>query len=205
MREGGDPDGVPMLVHAGTPGSSLLYAPHLQSAKDAGVRLFSYDRPGYGGSTQDEGKERCRLRRRRGRRVRRPRDRALLRLGRVRGRASRARDGRAPSRPRGGRSGDRLRGAVRRGRARLHGRDGRDERRVVRGRHCWRRRSSRAARARPRRPSGRDSRHGRRGAAHPPRPRRQGRAGRRARGLHAGRALEPGSFRARTGGSTTTS
>ena len=56
VREGGDPDGVPMLVHSGTPGSSMLYPPHVRAAEEAGVRLFSYDRPGYGGSTRVEGR-----------------------------------------------------------------------------------------------------------------------------------------------------
>jgi pimeloyl-ACP methyl ester carboxylesterase len=56
VREGGDPAGVPMLAHAGTPGSSLLYPPHLRAAEAAGVRLFSYDRPGYGGSTRMPGR-----------------------------------------------------------------------------------------------------------------------------------------------------
>jgi pimeloyl-ACP methyl ester carboxylesterase len=56
VREGGDRDGVAMLVHAGTPGSRLLYPPHVQAAQKAGVRLFSYDRPGYGGSTRMEGR-----------------------------------------------------------------------------------------------------------------------------------------------------
>jgi pimeloyl-ACP methyl ester carboxylesterase len=56
VREGGDPDGVPLLVHSGTPGSSLLYPPHVKAAEEAGVRLFSYDRPGYGGSTRMEGR-----------------------------------------------------------------------------------------------------------------------------------------------------
>jgi pimeloyl-ACP methyl ester carboxylesterase len=56
VREGGNPEGVPMLVHSGTPGSSLLYAPHVEAAEEAGVRLFSYDRPGYGGSTRMEGR-----------------------------------------------------------------------------------------------------------------------------------------------------
>ncbi len=40
-----------MLVQLGTPGSRLLYGPHLLDAKDRGIRLISYDRPGYGGST----------------------------------------------------------------------------------------------------------------------------------------------------------
>jgi pimeloyl-ACP methyl ester carboxylesterase len=57
VREGGDPAGVPMLVHHGTPGSSLLYEPHLRDAEEKGVRLFSYDRPGYGGSTRNKGRD----------------------------------------------------------------------------------------------------------------------------------------------------
>jgi pimeloyl-ACP methyl ester carboxylesterase len=56
VREGGDPDGVPVLVQNGTPGSSLLYEPHLRDAEDRGIRLFSYDRPGYGGSSRHEGR-----------------------------------------------------------------------------------------------------------------------------------------------------
>lgn len=56
VREGGDPDGVPVLVHNGTPSSSLLYEPHLRDAEDKGIRLFSYDRPGYGDSTRVKGR-----------------------------------------------------------------------------------------------------------------------------------------------------
>jgi pimeloyl-ACP methyl ester carboxylesterase len=56
VREGGDANGVPVLVHAGTPGSSLLYEPHLRDAEKKGIRLFSYDRPGYGGSTRNKGR-----------------------------------------------------------------------------------------------------------------------------------------------------
>jgi pimeloyl-ACP methyl ester carboxylesterase len=56
VREGGDPNGVPVLVHKGTPGSSLLYEPHLRDAEEKGIRLFSYDRPGYGGSTRKQGR-----------------------------------------------------------------------------------------------------------------------------------------------------
>jgi pimeloyl-ACP methyl ester carboxylesterase len=57
VREGGDPAGVPMLVYHGTPGSSLLYEPHLRDAEEEGIRLFSYDRPGYGGSTRNKGRD----------------------------------------------------------------------------------------------------------------------------------------------------
>jgi pimeloyl-ACP methyl ester carboxylesterase len=56
VREAGDPEGVPVLVLAGTPGSSLLYEPHVRDAERRGIRLFSYDRPGYGGSTRQEGR-----------------------------------------------------------------------------------------------------------------------------------------------------
>ena len=56
VREGGDPGGVPVLVHWGTPGSSLLYEPHLRDAAERGIRLFSYDRPGYGASTRSPGR-----------------------------------------------------------------------------------------------------------------------------------------------------
>jgi pimeloyl-ACP methyl ester carboxylesterase len=56
VREAGDPQGVPVLVHNGTPGSGLLYEPIVRDAEERGIRLFSYDRPGYGGSTRLEGR-----------------------------------------------------------------------------------------------------------------------------------------------------
>ena len=56
VREGGDPGGVPMLVLNGTPASTLFYEPHLRDAEQKGIRLFSYDRPGYGSSTRDKGR-----------------------------------------------------------------------------------------------------------------------------------------------------
>ena len=56
VRQGGDPDGVPVFVLHGTPGSSLLYGPHERDAEEQGIRLVSYDRPGYGGSTRVEGR-----------------------------------------------------------------------------------------------------------------------------------------------------
>jgi pimeloyl-ACP methyl ester carboxylesterase len=54
--EGGDPQGSPVVVHHGTPGSRLLYGPHLADAEQRGVRLIGYDRPGYGGSTVHPGR-----------------------------------------------------------------------------------------------------------------------------------------------------
>jgi len=56
VREGGDPAGVPVLVHHGTPGSSVLYPPHVADAAARGIRLIAYDRPGYGGSTRNTGR-----------------------------------------------------------------------------------------------------------------------------------------------------
>lgn len=52
VREGGDPSGLPVLFISGTPGSSTIYEPHARDAEERGIRLFSYDRPGYGGSTR---------------------------------------------------------------------------------------------------------------------------------------------------------
>ncbi len=54
--EGGDPDGFPVLVHHGTPGSALLYEPAETLARAQGVRLIGYDRPGYGGSGRARGR-----------------------------------------------------------------------------------------------------------------------------------------------------
>jgi pimeloyl-ACP methyl ester carboxylesterase len=54
--EAGQPDGVPVLVHNGTPGSSLLDHAWVKDAESRGIRLISYDRPGYGGSTAQPGR-----------------------------------------------------------------------------------------------------------------------------------------------------
>ena len=47
----GEPDGKPILVHAGEPMSRLLYGGWIADAEQKGIRLIGYDRPGYGGST----------------------------------------------------------------------------------------------------------------------------------------------------------
>jgi pimeloyl-ACP methyl ester carboxylesterase len=47
----GDPDGTPVVVHHGTPGSRLFAALFADEARDVGVRLVVPDRPGYGRST----------------------------------------------------------------------------------------------------------------------------------------------------------
>ena len=44
-------DGIPILVHNGTPGSRLLYHSWVKDAEERGIHLISYERPGYGNST----------------------------------------------------------------------------------------------------------------------------------------------------------
>jgi pimeloyl-ACP methyl ester carboxylesterase len=51
----GDPAGTPILVQAGEPMSRRLYDGWIADAERKGIRLISYDRPGYGGSTADPG------------------------------------------------------------------------------------------------------------------------------------------------------
>ena len=48
VQEGGDPGGKPVLAHSGTPNSRQLYLRHVTDAAARGIRLISYDRPGYG-------------------------------------------------------------------------------------------------------------------------------------------------------------
>ena len=45
-----------MLFISGTPGSSTLFGDHVRDAEERGIRLFSYARPGYGGSTRNKGR-----------------------------------------------------------------------------------------------------------------------------------------------------
>ncbi len=52
----GDLQGKPVLAHLGTPNSRHLYAPNIDDARTRGLRLISYDRPGYGGSTPMPGR-----------------------------------------------------------------------------------------------------------------------------------------------------
>jgi pimeloyl-ACP methyl ester carboxylesterase len=56
VHEGGDPDGLPVLVSHGTPGHGSLCQPHVDDALARGVRLLGYDRPGYGGSSPQPGR-----------------------------------------------------------------------------------------------------------------------------------------------------
>src|SRR6266487_1596636 len=53
---GGDPKGLAILAHNGTPNTRHLRTPWLDDAAEHGIRLMSYDRPGYGGSTAQPGR-----------------------------------------------------------------------------------------------------------------------------------------------------
>ncbi|WP_254822767.1 alpha/beta fold hydrolase [Haloglomus halophilum] len=46
----GDPGGVPVVAHHGTPGSRLFAALLAEPARERGIRLLVPDRPGFGGS-----------------------------------------------------------------------------------------------------------------------------------------------------------
>jgi pimeloyl-ACP methyl ester carboxylesterase len=53
VEEFGEPDGKPVLVHSGSPGSRRLFRPDAElAARGFGLRLLSYDRPGYGGRSR---------------------------------------------------------------------------------------------------------------------------------------------------------
>jgi pimeloyl-ACP methyl ester carboxylesterase len=56
FAEWGDPDGFPVFTLHGTPGGRLNR--HLDESKyaEAGARIITYDRPGYGGSDRDPGR-----------------------------------------------------------------------------------------------------------------------------------------------------
>ncbi len=48
---GGDPDGFPLLFHGGSPSAAVAYEPTDRAAREEGLRLITYSRPGYGDST----------------------------------------------------------------------------------------------------------------------------------------------------------
>jgi pimeloyl-ACP methyl ester carboxylesterase len=56
IAEGGAPDGVPVIKLEGTPVSRLISAAESADAATRGVRLITYDRPGYGGSARLAGR-----------------------------------------------------------------------------------------------------------------------------------------------------
>ena len=95
LHEAGDPSGLPVIVHHGTPGSGVLY----DRWATPGIRLIAYDRAGYGGSTRNRGRTiSAVVAGRRGDR-RRARPRPLRDVGHLGRRAARARLRRALRRP----------------------------------------------------------------------------------------------------------
>jgi pimeloyl-ACP methyl ester carboxylesterase len=56
VHDEGDPAGLAVIVHHGTPMSGLQYGPHVELAREQGLRLVGYDRPGYGGSLRHPGR-----------------------------------------------------------------------------------------------------------------------------------------------------
>jgi pimeloyl-ACP methyl ester carboxylesterase len=57
VEDAGDRDGRPVMGHMGTPGGRRLYGSRtLADAERRGLRLITYDRPGYGGSTPEPGR-----------------------------------------------------------------------------------------------------------------------------------------------------
>lgn len=48
---GGAEDGFPFLFHSGTPSAAVRFEPLWDAARDAGLRLVTFSRPGYGAST----------------------------------------------------------------------------------------------------------------------------------------------------------
>src|SRR3954462_477063 len=56
VREAGLSYGVPVIAMHGSPGSGVLYKAHIRDANERGIRLISYDRPGYGGSSRLKGR-----------------------------------------------------------------------------------------------------------------------------------------------------
>jgi pimeloyl-ACP methyl ester carboxylesterase len=56
LHEAGDPAGLPVLMHHGTPMAGVVYHAHARLAAAQGIRLVGYDRPGYGGSTRAPGR-----------------------------------------------------------------------------------------------------------------------------------------------------
>ena len=52
----GDPQGVAVVAHHGTPSSGRLHSSHIEDAGARGIRLIGYDRAGYGASSARPGR-----------------------------------------------------------------------------------------------------------------------------------------------------
>ena len=57
VEESGDLGGLPVFIHMGTPNSRHVYPPTSADAAARGLRLICHDRPGYGGSTPNPGRD----------------------------------------------------------------------------------------------------------------------------------------------------
>ena len=56
IYDDGDPGGNVVVEHHGTPGCGLSYPPDIELARERGLRIVSYDRAGYAGSTPNPGR-----------------------------------------------------------------------------------------------------------------------------------------------------
>jgi len=56
VRVAGPEDGVVLVAHHGTPSSGRPFMPYVEAASKRGVRMVTYSRPGYAGSTRDPGR-----------------------------------------------------------------------------------------------------------------------------------------------------
>ncbi len=56
VYDAGDPHGVAVVAHHGTPSSGRLHPEFIEDARARGIRLVGYDRPGYGGSSAQLGR-----------------------------------------------------------------------------------------------------------------------------------------------------
>jgi pimeloyl-ACP methyl ester carboxylesterase len=52
----GPADGLPLVLHHGTPSGAVRYAPLFDAATDLGLRVLHHSRPGYAGSTPHPGR-----------------------------------------------------------------------------------------------------------------------------------------------------
>jgi pimeloyl-ACP methyl ester carboxylesterase len=52
----GDPAGTLVVFHHGSPGAAVPFPPFDRAAAERGIRLVTYSRPGFGGSTRREGR-----------------------------------------------------------------------------------------------------------------------------------------------------
>jgi pimeloyl-ACP methyl ester carboxylesterase len=53
----GPENGIPVVLHHGTPGSLILFDPFIEAIVKRGLRYFSYSRAGYGSSTRQPGRK----------------------------------------------------------------------------------------------------------------------------------------------------